>query len=366
MRHARRSALALFVLGATCLLPATAAVAGSDVSAAPPVLQSNWYWHQVNGDAPVGGLPAAPEPSGVPVGDLPVASRDGAGTSSKLPLIAFSLPKVPVGSSVTAFDVTLKVDANAQNVMSEVPKLVAEPALRNWPNGKGGEQDVPNAPPLESTLAVPGTASPDSTTWVFHLSGLAQGWLDDANFGFGIVPMKGYTTPFQVSFLGGKDVKATLTYAAATDVPPASGSTGTGAAPGAATAGGGGSGSTPPLSLGGSTGVGGLTGSSGTSTAVPPALAGPSLAGPSAAQPQVAGPQVAAVPAAAAAAFAPVSSLPGVGLLVLGVGVLALLVLLSLTLGGQPGAVAVRRTSRLSSVLTDRVRRPDGPSTALV
>lgn len=343
MNRAARSLCALGAATSALLAPGTAAVAGTAVQASPPLLQSNWYFHRMVSDAPVAGLPDA-EPSNVPVGDLPVASRDGNGTPSKLSIIAFDLPKSATGGSVSTFDVSMTVDSNATNVIPSDLKLSAELALRNWSNGKGGEQDTVNAPPADAASAVPGTMSSDGKTVVFHVAGIAQDWLDDANFGLELLPAKGYATPFQISFLGGKAVRASASFtpgsAPVAAAPPAgSSTTGTGAS--------------APTSLSGTPSLGLPPG--GPTVNVPTALTAP-VAAPAAG---ASVPQVAAPTAATAAAIRPlqrISAAPTAGVLAVGVAALALLVLLSLTLGGEPPAAAARRSSRLTSVLQSRSR----------
>lgn len=346
-----RAARALCALG-TCawmaLAPATVAAAATGVPLSPQLLQSNWYYHRLVSDAPAAGLPDA-EPSNVPDGDLPVASRDGNGTASKLTALAFDLPKDATGGSFSAFDVTMTIDPNAANVIPSDLKLEAAVALRNWPNSKGGTQDTVNAPPVDADTAVPAKVSSDGKTFVFHVATLAQQWVDDVNFGLELLPAKGYTTPFQVSFLGGKNVKATGSYTPATagssSIPTTTApAAGTGATTGSAPT----SVSGPP-SLGVAPPTADLTGA--------PAASAPVVAGnPSATAPQVAAP---AAPAAAVRALKPISSRPSTGLVVVGVAALALLVLLSIILGGEPEGVAVRRPSRLTAVLQDRARRPE-------
>lgn len=339
---------AVLVVAVTALGPGGVAHAEGSVSASSALLQSNWYWHKAAADAPVAGLPDSPEPSGVPAGDLPVASTDGKGTPSKLSLLAMSLPTVPAGSTVSAFTLTLTIDSAADNVTTETPKLVAELALRGWANGPGGDTDVVNAPPLQAASAVAGKPSADGKSISFAIPAIAQSWVDDINVGLGIVPAKDYTTPFQISFLGGKDVHATMDYTPAAPVPPAAG--GTGATTSLPTSAGSAEGSVSTAPLSGAPSLGQLgSGPTGT-TGAAPVVVPPITSGPAGAQPT----------APVATAFHPlaaVSGRPSSALLWAGAAVAALLVLLSLTLGGEPEAVAHRRTSRLDAELRTRTGR---------
>jgi hypothetical protein len=335
----------------TCLAlaPATSAGAATGTSITPALLQSNWYYHRLVSDAPVAGAPDV-EPSNVPDGDLPVASRDGNGTASKLTTLAFDLPKDAAGGSFSAFDVTMTIDPAATNVVPSDLKLQAAFALRNWPNGKGGDQDTLNAPPFDDKSVATATVNSAGTAFVFHVAPIAQQWADDVNYGLELLPAKGYTTPFQVSFLGGKNVKATATYTAGAPVTTTVPTT-----PTQATTGGGTSlTTTPTTSLAGAPSLGLAP----DTTAVAPALAPPVTAAPPATAPQLAAPAPASAPAAASRPLRHISKLPGTGMVLVGVAVLALLALLSIILGGEPVGVVVRRPSRLSAVLQGRAPRP--------
>ena len=346
--HARacRVSASLLVLAATVFGPTTAAYASGDQTASPALLQSNWYWHRVVADAPLAGVPDPGEPSNVPAGDLPVASRDGKGTPSKIPLIAFDLPALSPGSTVSGFTVTLTMDPNAQNLVPGTPFLVAALALRNWPNDVGGKQDTVNAPPVESTGLIAGKLSADGKSITFAIPAFAQSWVDDANFGLEVLPAKGYNDPFQISFLGGKDVKAAMTYSEGLAQPtaPLTGSTGT-------TPSGGNSG-TAPLSTGTQPFSGGSV-DSGTGFAPAPNVAvGTAPASAPGLAPQAAAPQTPA--ATSVRALREVSSRPAAGLIWTGAVLLGMLVLFSVILGGEPQAAAAAQRSRLSNVLRSR------------
>ncbi|MFN2537840.1 MAG: hypothetical protein ABR549_06760 [Mycobacteriales bacterium] len=323
----RRPAITGLAL-AGCLTAAVGVAAPAQAAAGvpAPLLQSNWYWHHLQADAPVAGLPELPEPSNVPAGDLPVASTDGKGTPSKLSFVAFSLPAGPV--TVDDFTLKLTVDPAATNVTTDTPKIAVALPTRTWLNGPGGEQDTSSAPSLHETTAVVGTPSADGKTFSFALPALAQEWLDDTNVGLAIVPAPGYTTPFQLSFLGGAKVAATIAVTPQTVIEPPS----TAPVPEAA----------PPPSLGGSPG-GAVSPPVGNGS--PPLVAG--------AQPQPA-PQLGPVaPVTSQRALPEVSSRPTAALAWTGVLLAALLLLISVVLGGEPVAAAQSR-SRLQRVLRAR------------
>lgn len=331
--RAGRAGACLLVLGATVAGPTLPARAADAVKVTPTLLQSNWYWHHATTDAPVvvpGEVPS--EPSNVPDGDLPVASLNGQGARSKVSVLAFGLPDAGAGTSVSDFSVTLKVDASATNIQLEPPKLVAGLCLRDWMNGKGGDQDTVNAPPVDETGLVPGTWSADGTSITFKAPAIAQSWFDDQNFGLELLPAPDYTTPFQVSF-SGKDVTSALTYTPPLSLPegPLVTEPGTGGTGGTGTAG-------PPVASGGfPSGVGG------------PIVPGPP---PSVDQGPVTPAPTTVLPAAQA--LPEVSSRPSAGLFWGALGILALLVLLSLVLGGRPETSAGNRASRLTTVLQSR------------
>jgi hypothetical protein len=334
---AGRLMAALGVVAATVSAPASSVHAATDLTTSPTLLQSNWYWHHVDKDAPVVPPVELPtEPSNVPDGDLPVASLDGKGSYSKVSTLAFDISAASPGSLVSAFNVTLTVDTGATNLKSENPKISAGLALRNWANG-AGESDTVNAPPVEGL--VDGVWAADGMTVSFAVPQAAQAWVDDSNFGLEVVPAKDYTTPFQVSFLGGSKVKATMTYSPPPpEVQQPDGSTG------AVDAGHGLVGGSPaPPVVSGPTEPG-FTGNPSVSSGPPPAV------DPG----QVGTPPTTVVPAAQS--LPDVSSRPSAGLFWAGVGVVALLVVLSLVLGGQPQSGASARASRLTTVL--RERRP--------
>jgi hypothetical protein len=326
---------ALGVVAATVSAPVAPALAAGDVQVNPGVLQTTWYWHHVISDAPVVPPVAVPnEPSNVPDGDLPVASLDGQGARSKVSLVAFDISAAAPGSLVSAFTVTLTLDSAAQNVKTENPKLAAGLALRNWANG-AGEADPVNAPPVEAL--VEGVWSADGTTISFAVPQVAQAWVDDTNFGLELVPAPAYTTPFQVSFLGGDKVKAAMTFSPAVPETPDT----TVPDPGTGVVGGG---TVPPPPVGGpvDTGSLGSPGLPGVSSGPPPAVD----------TGQGSTPPTTFVPAATA--LPEVSNRPSGGLFWAGVGLVALLVLMSLVLGGQPQSAASARASRLTTVLRQR------------
>lgn len=331
---AGRLLAALGVVAATVSAPVAPAQAAGDLQANPALLQSNWYWHHAIADAPVVPPVAVPnEPSNVPDGDLPVASLDGQGAHSKVSLVAFDLAGAGPGSLVSAFTVTLTLDSGATNIKTENPKLAAGLALRNWAPG-AGEADTVNAPPVEGL--VPGVWSADGTTVSFAVPQIAQAWVDDSNFGLEVIPAKDYTTPFQVSFLGGDKVKAAMTYTpAAAETPelpdgtvgsPSTGVVGGDPAPPPPIAGG-------PIDSG--SGIPALGGGP-----VPPSVDPGQVVTP---------PSTSIVPAARA--LPEVSNRPSAGLFWSGVGIAVLLVVVSLILGGRPESAARARTSRLSTVL---------------
>ena len=332
--RAGRSAAVLFVLAAAALAPARPAQAAADVHVSPPLLQSNWYWHKLVAAAPV--VVADPgEPSLVPDGDLPVASQDTS-TPAKVSIVAFNLLGASEGSTIDKFSVTLTVDSGATNLMLEAPQIDAGIAQRNWFNGPGGEADTTNAPPVESSQLVPGVWNSAGTAVTFTVNGLAQSWIDDANFGLEVLPRAGYTRPFQVSFKGGPAVKATMVYTPGTPETPAD----------------------PGVNLpDGSTSVPPVVAPPVSGPAPAPVLGGPIVTGPSSVPPPSVPAPTTTTPTTvvpAAQALPEVSTRPSAGLFWSGMGLLALLVVMSLILGGEPRAASAARASRLTTELRTR------------
>lgn len=337
-RRATQLAAALAVAAAAAAGPAASpAQAAAEQHVSPTLLQSNWYWHKLVNELPLA-VADPGEPSLVPDGDLPVASHDGMGTPAKDLIVAFNLGGAGEGSTIDKFSVTLTVDGTATNVMLEAPQLVAGVGQRNWFNGPGGEADTVNAPPVDSTRLVPGVWASDGKSVTFVVNGLAQSWIDDANFGLEVLPQANYATPFQVSFLGGSAVKATMTYTPGSPVaepvvnePPVTApeNSGTSTAP-----------EIPAGPVDGGSGLSGTPPETGSPTVPPPAVDQPA--------------PTTVVPAAQA--LPEVSSRPSTALFWSAGALLLLLVVMSLILGGEPQAASAARASRLTTVLRARSR----------
>jgi hypothetical protein len=336
------------------LVTAAPAVATSAHVAAktgkPGVLQSAWYWQtalqQANPPVDPNTVPAT-EPSGVPAGDLAVASTSNDGTSSKLTALAFDIGSLKPGTTIDEFTVTLTLDTSptAASLNTAAAAPVACLPTRLWPTGDPGP--IADAPAYSCDSKV--APKVDGNSYTFQIARLAQSWVDDQNLGVAFVNDPANTTaPFQLVFTGAKTVKATMRF-------------------------------TPPVTSGGSGGTGGGTtdgsagGSGGTAsggsapgaagTDAPPPVPGsiPSappvtgdVAPPAAQPPQVAGDgQVPLVPIAKSAG-APSS--PNNGFWIAGAALALLLVCAAVVLADSSVPVPTAAQTKLTRVLRDRER----------
>jgi hypothetical protein len=159
-------------------LPAAPAFADS---AAPEANMTNWYWSLVapvvQGNAvPVG----APAPaSGVPAGDLGVGYLNNElGDTDKVAAVAFDLSAIPLRSTFTSFQVTVRKDPAAHQATVDVPDISACELLDAFPDGPG-PSDLAKAPPDSSASCVKGRY--DATLgaaggYVFDLTSVANDW----------------------------------------------------------------------------------------------------------------------------------------------------------------------------------------------
>jgi hypothetical protein len=338
------AALALATLAVAAPGAAIAATGGATGgSTKPTVVQAAWFWKTVTEQAnpPVVPPATAPEPSGVPSGDLAVAySGDSSGGSSKMTALAFDLSGVQPGSTIDSFTFSVTIDSStsATNVGATAAPIVACLPTRLWSPADGG--DYTNAPPVDCTNEVKPTVSGNTLTFV--ITELAQSWVDDVNLGVGLVnDPKNTTTPFQAVFTGAKTVTASMTSSPPVAAPPSAGAV---AVPPPATSTGSGTGS---VASGPVAPAVPMTGA----LAPPPAT----TTGPPAAAPQVAPSAPSTVSTKPVAAIRAASALPGAPFWIAMVAILGLLVLTSLVLGDPiPARVAVRR-SRIDRVAHTRL-----------
>jgi hypothetical protein len=323
-------------------LPVPAAAPGAlAADSTPKVVQSNWYWYHQAYAADGTGLETAPEPSGVPKGDLSVAYTGGTTSDSTQPsketYLAFDLSGIDPTASITSFTFTLTLDGAAQ-LKTAAPALIACAPVRTWSNGEGTSWF--DKPTDDCSTAIAAEGKPDATagTYTFAVPSMAQHWLD-VNTGVAIRPALDTKAPFQLNFTGPATVKAKVEY-----LPPVST---TYAPPPAAV--------TPPVaSVSAPTGpVGGV----GTTPSLgAPTTTAPSVAAPASPPPQVAPQQ----PVAAIRHFAPAGSMPSTSFWFVTAALLGLLLCVSRVLGSTT-APAVQtttntraHTSRLDHVLRAR------------
>jgi uncharacterized membrane protein YgcG len=321
-------------------LPATAHAAAKVTK--PGVLQTAWFWQKAAEQAnpPVTPPVAAPEPSGVPKGDLAVAHTSNDASSSKMSVVAFHLPALKSGATIENFSVSLTLDssASAGNVSPAKAAVVACLPTRLWSAGEGN--DYTNEPSVDCSNKV--APSVKGNTWTFTISALAQQWVGQDNLGVAFVnDPANTTTPFQTVFSGGKSIKASMTFLPALPTPPpaSSGNTGSNAAATGSSAGNTG------------TGNGGGTSSSGAGTA-PLAVTGGALQ-----PPLVAGSAPITAPSVTAAGHPrTASSAPSRGFWIAGAALALLIVCAAAVLADHQVPVPTATTTKLGQVLRDRER----------
>ena len=338
--------LALTAPGVALLGPAAVASAAGVTSVKPDVLQAAWFWltayEQANppvGEAP----PSVTEPSGVPDGDLAVATTNSDGSSSKLSVLAFDLGKAAkAGSTITTFtfSVTLDNAPGAANVNASSAPVVACLVTRGWAPAQGG--DYSDAPATDCATKVKPTIKGD--TFTFEVPAIAQEWVGAANLGVALVNDPDNTQPFQAVFTGPKTVKAEMAFLPPAATVPADDTT-TGTTTGAAAGNTGSTGST--------TGGGAAVAPPSAPVDVPPAAPTTGSAPDDGQAPQVAG----NTPTTAAAPVAQIKRAPSSPNLAFWIGAIALALLVvtaSVVLGDTAVPVPTATTSRLGRVLRER------------
>jgi hypothetical protein len=209
-------------------LPAAPAFADS---AAPEANKTNWYWSLVapvvQGNAVPVSVPAPA--SGVPVGDLGVSYLNNQlGDTDKVAAVAFDLSAIPLRSTFTSFQVSVRKDPAAHQVTVDVPDISACELLDVFPDGPG-PSDLAKAPPDSSASCVKGTY--DATLgaaggYVFDLTSVANDWSGGAPADGILLRPTDTTDPtrkaFSLSFLGktGITTKAEYTPPPLPVVPP--------------------------------------------------------------------------------------------------------------------------------------------------
>lgn len=351
--------LALTTPGVLLIGPVTAAQAASGTTANPGLLQTAWFWQTAAEQANPPVPPPAPpptEPSGVPKGDIAVAHTSNDATSSKMSVIAFAVPALKSGVTVSSFTFSLKVDGSgdATNFTASGAPIVACLPTRMWSPADGG--DYSDQPPVNCADKVAAKVKDD--TYTFSIPAVAQTWADDQNLGVALVNDPDNTRiPFQVAFVV-KSIEATMTYSAPLPMPS---TTGSGAAGGG--------------SATGSTGSSGSAGGSGSSSAPVPSgpvdipSSGPTTttdAGP--ATPPVVAPTTAA-PASAVHPLKAASSLPSGAFWVAAIAIALLIVVAGAVLADNAVPVPTATTSRLGRALRERERarqlQPSEPTATL-
>jgi hypothetical protein len=359
-RSAQGLTAALLLGGLTTVLQAALPVrpaSGDDtIKLTPKVVQSNWYWYH-QADAAAGtGVEAAPEPSGVPKGDVSVAytggTQDDPDQPSKETYLAFDLTGLTAGASITGFSFTIPLDGQAQ-AKATPPVLQACLPTRTWSNGAGNNWVEKPGDDCSTAMAAQGKYDMATNSYTFVIPSIAQNWLTDVNTGVAIrhaapeAPAQSPTgqapplAPFQLNFSDATSVKASVSYLPAvptTAEPPA-------AAPAPV----------PGVPADTTSGSGAIGGGSGGGVATSPTTQTPSAPGPAVAP----NPQLAPKPVAAGRAFGPASAAPSAGFLLVAVALAVLLGLISLVVGDVTGATPAsvspaRRSSRLDQALRAR------------
>ena len=215
-------------LGSALVQPGTAS-AGTIVTKATKVTESNWFWNKTAQIPPeVLALlpvqpPALPEqdlpiPDGilVPKGDLAVSYRgEPSGEPDRETYLTFDLGGATPGATVKSFSFTLKVDqSNLTNVKSGDVPLIACFPTRFWDKGTGAA--VWSAKPQDDCDGAPaGKFDAAKQTYTFQVASFAQDWADGTNIGVAIRHAKSQTTPFILAFQGPATVTGKIAYAPA-------------------------------------------------------------------------------------------------------------------------------------------------------
>lgn len=213
-------------------------------SAPVAVEASSWFWSAQTTGQTVEGypVPSVPlGPSGVTEEQLAVAYKgenetrpngDTWAKSDKETFLMWDIYFVPEGSYVDSFTFSLKLDETAKQLY--VPQEVAPPAqpahggmpplIACFPTigfGQGAGEAWAAKPDLDCTDPIVADYDEATKTFTFDATVQAQDWVDGKdNYGLGIRPATDQQDPFQLVFLGAKDVKATIEYTPAEDEEP--------------------------------------------------------------------------------------------------------------------------------------------------
>jgi hypothetical protein len=158
------------------------------------VSQTNWFWRGQPGV--IGGTGAAPpqqvpDPL-VPAGDLAVAGPEipAAAGSAQGPLaetyLAFDMSSIPVGSTITSFDLSLPVDPGGVSADPLGASIIACTPKAAWSSGQGAasyEGKPADACDVHSPKLTPTNGG---KTYTANIAAIAQQWLKPNALNLGV------------------------------------------------------------------------------------------------------------------------------------------------------------------------------------
>ncbi|MCW2670833.1 MAG: hypothetical protein JWO27_2730 [Frankiales bacterium] len=179
-RSAGHGGIALAVV--LCPVVGLAAPAHAD-SSSPQTVSAAWYWAEKTAVTPVTTLPTLPEQanpaSGVPDGDLGVGYvTDQLAARDKTAAIDLDLTAIPVGAVFSSFQLTVPVDAGAENVQSGPADISACENIDVFTES-AAPQDISKAPPYAQPTCVKGVLNA-ANSYVFDLTAVANDWSQGA------------------------------------------------------------------------------------------------------------------------------------------------------------------------------------------
>lgn len=196
MRTTRLPRLLLLASLGCVVLPApvlASAHASGAVTVKVPVSQASWFWRgQPGAIGNTGVAPPAqvPDPS-VPDGDLAVSGPE-APAAAGLPAgpiaetyLAFDLTKVPVGSTITSFVVSLPVDAKGISADPVGADIIACPVRTGWSGGL--QASAYGGKPTDGCdVHSPKLKAASGHRYTVDLAGIAQRWVQPNALNLGV------------------------------------------------------------------------------------------------------------------------------------------------------------------------------------
>lgn len=181
------------------------------------VVQQAWYWQENTVSVGPEVIPGPTQATGVPDKDLVVAYKgDAEGKPEKVSYLAWDVSAIPLGSTVSRFEFTIKLDTAPTTVQAAPDgqyKLIACGAVGDFtPVAAGQFSDRPSD---DCGAYAPGKYNATDKSWTFDVAPYADAWAKgDPPSGIGILPAKDSQAPFQVVLQPGSTVKTVVEYTA--------------------------------------------------------------------------------------------------------------------------------------------------------